>query len=179
MKNSKLRFQVPVKKMYRMIVDTDAKNEADDQFAIAHHLMTPMFDVKGIIATHFEHRADSAFNSRKTMQASYDEIQLVLKLMGLTEEYPVYRGCVQPLEDETHFVESEGARFIVEEAMKDDEVEIPVQINGKTKAVICISVEISKEDAIAKAKEALGDKLNGTIIKEIYVPKKIVNIVAK
>ena len=66
-----------------------------------------------------------------------------------------------------------------EEAMKDDEVEIPVQINGKTKAVICISVEISKEDAIAKAKEALGDKLNGTIIKEIYVPKKIVNIVAK
>lgn len=54
-----------------------------------------------------------------------------------------------------------------------------IQINGKTKAVICISVDISKEDAIAKAKEALGDKLNGTIIKEIYVPKKIVNIVAK
>ena len=66
-----------------------------------------------------------------------------------------------------------------EEAMKDDEVEIPVQVNGKTKAVISIPVDISKEDAIAKAKEVLGDKLFGNIIKEIYVPKKIVNIVAK
>ena len=66
-----------------------------------------------------------------------------------------------------------------EEAMKDDEVEIPVQVNGKTKAVISIPVDISKEDVIAKAKEALGDKLSGNIIKEIYVPKKIVNIVAK
>ena len=66
-----------------------------------------------------------------------------------------------------------------EEAMKDDEVEIPVQVNGKTKAVISIPVDISKEDAIAKAKEALGDKLSGNIIKEIYVPKKFVNIVAK
>ena len=66
-----------------------------------------------------------------------------------------------------------------EEAMKDDEVEIPVQVNGKTKAVISIPVDISKEDAIAKAKEGLGDKLSGNIIKEIYVPKKIVNIVAK
>ena len=66
-----------------------------------------------------------------------------------------------------------------EEAMKDDEIEIPVQINGKTKAVISIPVDISKEDAIAKGREALGDKLNGTIVKEIYVPKKIVNIVQK
>ena len=66
-----------------------------------------------------------------------------------------------------------------EEAMKDDEVEIPVQVNGKTKAVISIPVDISKEDAIAKAKEVLGDKLSGNIIKELYVPKKIVNIVAK
>ena len=66
-----------------------------------------------------------------------------------------------------------------EEAMKDDEVEIPVQVNGKTKAVISIPVDISKEDAIAKAKEVLGDKLSGNIIKEIYVPKKIVNIVKK
>ena len=42
-----------------------------------------------------------------------------------------------------------------------------------------IPADISKEDAIAKGKEALGDKLTGNIIKEIYVPKKIINIVAK
>ena len=66
-----------------------------------------------------------------------------------------------------------------EEAMKDDEVEVPVQINGKTRAVISIPVDISKEEAIAKGKEAVADKLTGTIVKEIYVPKKIINIVQK
>ena len=63
--------------------------------------------------------------------------------------------------------------------MKDDEVEVPVQINGKTRAVISVPVDISKEDAIAKGKEAVADKLTGTIVKEIYVPKKIINIVMK
>lgn len=66
-----------------------------------------------------------------------------------------------------------------ESAMKDDEIEVPVQINGKTKAVISIAVDISKEDAIAAGKDAVADKLTGTIVKEIYVPKKIINIVQK
>ena len=66
-----------------------------------------------------------------------------------------------------------------QEAMKDDEVEIPVQINGKNRTIISIPVDISKEDAIAAGKAALGDKLSGTIVKEIYVPKKIINIVVK
>ena len=34
-------FEVPEQKKIRMIVHTDCKNEADDQFALAHHLMTP------------------------------------------------------------------------------------------------------------------------------------------
>ena len=62
-----------------------------------------------------------------------------------------------------------------EELMKDDEIEVPVQINGKTKAVISIPAEISKEDAIAEGKKAVADKISGNIIKEIYVPKKIKN----
>lgn len=66
-----------------------------------------------------------------------------------------------------------------EKAMEDDEVEIAVQINGKTKAVISVAKDIAKEDALAAGKEALGDKLSGNIVKEIYVPGKIINIVAK
>lgn len=58
-------------------------------------------------------------------------------------------------------------------------VEIAVQINGKTKVTIQINKEDPKDDVIAKAKEALGDRLSGNIIKEIYVPGRIVNIVAK
>ena len=66
-----------------------------------------------------------------------------------------------------------------EEAMKDDEVEIAVQINGKTRAVVALPADVSKEDAIAKGKEAVQDKLTGTIVKEIYVPGRIINIVQK
>ncbi len=64
-------------------------------------------------------------------------------------------------------------------AMKDDEIEIAVQINGKTKAVLTISVDAAKDEVIAAAKDSLGSKLSGTIVKEIYVPGKIVNIVVK
>ena len=53
------------------------------------------------------------------------------------------------------------------------------RINGKTKAVISIAADISKEEAIAAGKEAIADKLTGNVIKEIYVPKKIINIVQK
>ena len=66
-----------------------------------------------------------------------------------------------------------------EELMKDDEIQVPVQINGKTTVVISVPADISKDDAIAQGKEALGDKLTGNIIKEIYVPGRIINIVAK
>ena len=58
-------------------------------------------------------------------------------------------------------------------------IEIAVQINGKMKATIKVAADVDKDSAIAAAKEALGDKLSGNIIKEIYVPGKIVNIVAK
>ena len=58
-------------------------------------------------------------------------------------------------------------------------IEIAVQINGKTKALVKVALDVDKDTAIAAAKEALGDKLSGNIIKEIYVPGKIVNIVAR
>ncbi len=66
-----------------------------------------------------------------------------------------------------------------EEAMKEHTIDIPVQINGKTKAVLAIAAGESKDSVIARAKELLGGKITGTIVKEIYVPNKIVNIVQK
>ena len=58
-------------------------------------------------------------------------------------------------------------------------IEIAVQINGKTKTTIGIAKDEEKDNVIAAAKAALGDKLTGTIVKEIYVPGRIVNIVVK
>ena len=66
-----------------------------------------------------------------------------------------------------------------EEAMKDDEIEVAVQVNGKTRAIINVAADISKEDALAAGREAVRDKMSGSIVKEIYVPGKIINIVCK
>ncbi len=58
-------------------------------------------------------------------------------------------------------------------------IEIAVQINGKTRATLKISRDEAKDTVIAKAKETIAEKLTGNIVKEIYVPGRIVNIVIK
>jgi len=64
--------------------------------------------------------------------------------------------------------------------MKENVVEIGLQINGKFRDNIQISADASKEEALAAAKEKLKTRLDGvTIVKEIYVPQRIVNIVVK
>lgn len=62
---------------------------------------------------------------------------------------------------------------------KDDEIEIAVQINGKTRATVVVAADVNKDDAIAAGKAVVADKLTGTIVKEIYVPGRIINIVQK
>lgn len=66
-----------------------------------------------------------------------------------------------------------------EEKTIENTVEIAVQINGKTKGTLVIGRDDAKDDVIAKAKESIAEKLTGNIVKEIYVPGRIVNIVQK
>ena len=64
----------------------------------------------------------------------------------------------------------------------DDEVEIAVQINGKVREKLVIAADVSADEAIdiAKADEKVAAAIEGkTVIKEISVPNKIVNIVVK
>lgn len=90
----------------------------------------------------------------------------------ITEELWSIIGCEGRIY-QTSWPEFEEAKTV------ESTVEIAVQINGKTKATISIGKEDPKDEVLTKAKEALGDKLSGNIVKEIYVPGRIVNIVAK
>lgn len=123
------KFKVPNQKKIRYIIHTDAKNEADDQFTIAHALMTDKLIVKGIIAGHFNN-CGGRVPDGTTAKASYDEIVKVLDLMHLTGEYPVLMGAVRGIPDEHTPIESEGAKFIVEEAMKDDPRPLYIGMQG-------------------------------------------------
>ena len=66
------------------------------------------------------------------------------------------------------------------EKLKQDTIEIALQINGKFRDNLAVSQNAVKDDVLAKAKEVLSGRLDGkTVVKEIYVPGKIVNIVVK
>ena len=66
-----------------------------------------------------------------------------------------------------------------ESKLKEETVNIAVQINGKVKVQLSVDPKTDKDTVLAAAKAALGDKLSGNIVKEIYVPGRIVNIVVK
>lgn len=132
----------PTDKTIRVIADTDCNCECDDQFCIAHMLMTPRFDVRGIVAEHYA--------EKNSEQESYEEILRIMKLMGVEhvtsdsnqiegdfvenvadqtsekienakdERVRVLHGAQNAMGDIHTPIESEGAHFIVEEAMKDD-----------------------------------------------------------
>lgn len=112
----KLKFDIPDTKKIRLIVNTDAANEADDQFAIVHALLTPRFIIKGIIAAHFGTK-----RTNESMQESYDECLKLLDLMEITDEVGLYRGAEMKMPDEQTPAPSEGADLIIREAMSDDD----------------------------------------------------------
>ena len=66
-----------------------------------------------------------------------------------------------------------------ESKLKEETVNIAVQINGKVKVQLSVDPNADKDTVLAAAKATLGDKLSGNIVKEIYVPGRIVNIVVK
>lgn len=67
-----------------------------------------------------------------------------------------------------------------ESKMVQNEVEIALQIGGKLRGTMMINRDAAKDTVLAQAKEALASRLDGkTIVKEIYVPGKIVNLIIK
>lgn len=109
----------------RVIINTDAKNEADDQYAIVHALLTPYFDVRGIISAHFGRR-----RTQNSEQESYDEVLRLLELMGWSGRVRVEHGAKQALPDRQTAVPSPGAQLIIEEALKDDHRPLHVAFYG-------------------------------------------------
>lgn len=95
----------------RVVINTDAKNEADDQFAIVHALLSPTLEVRGLIAAHFGTR-----RSQRSMVESREEIDLLLELMSLSGEVVVANGAATAIRDESTPQDSPGARLIIAES---------------------------------------------------------------
>jgi purine nucleosidase len=96
----------------RMIIDTDAANEIDDQWALALALLSPeKFEIDGLVAAHFGDKGGP-----EGVQKSFDEINRVLEKAGLAGKIPVKKGS-HPLQYGKTPQPSEGVDFIIERTM--------------------------------------------------------------
>lgn len=114
------RFGIPEEKKKRVILDTDAANEVDDQFAIVQALLSESLEIRGMIAAHFEPK-----KSLTSEEDSYREIHKILGLMGRRGKIQVLHGAKAAMTQEYLPAFSEGSAFIVEEAMNARE-DMPV-----------------------------------------------------
>lgn len=94
-----------------LVLDTDAYNEVDDQFAIAHALRSS-HEVEAIYAAPFDN--DRSEGPADGMEQSYEEIERVLDL--LAESRPVYRGATRYMRDSADPVDSDAVRDLIERA---------------------------------------------------------------
>jgi purine nucleosidase len=108
-------FKVPEQKQIRLIINTDAKNEADDQYAIVHVLLTQKFCIKGIIAAHFGDQ-----RTKDSMNESYSEVKRLIEFMGIEENIPVLHGAPHAMKNEETPIRSEGCDVIIKEALRND-----------------------------------------------------------
>lgn len=126
-------FTMPSNSIKKVIIDTDAKNEADDPFAIAYALLSPGLDVRGIIATHFGH-----VRIQDSMQASYEEVERVLARMELVGKVPLLHGAATniSLTAKPSFFTAydpqpcEGVDFILEQAKALHEGKLYIAVLG-------------------------------------------------
>lgn len=89
-------------KQIRVIIDTDAKNEIDDQWAIALAILSQdRFKIEGFVA------APYLTGGPEGIKNSYDEIKTVLALANMTNKLPVYEGS-HPMRYQYEGIRSEG-----------------------------------------------------------------------
>lgn len=127
----------------KLIFDTDANNELDDQFAIAYMLLNgETFDVKGITV--------NATRNDKSVQGHYDEAERIMKLCNLKGAVPLLKGAegnfkeISTNFDPANYDGRDGVDFILEETEKDSVIVVAV---GK---LTNIALALKKDPGFAK-----------------------------
>ena len=144
------RFTVPEAKRIRVILSTDTACEADDPFAIAHALLSPKLMVKAVIAEHFRDPG--------SMERSYAAARHLLTLMQ--SDVPLLQGQSGPGLAEAC---SEGARFIIEEARRED---------PRPLFLLCMGAMSTAAAAIAAAPDVADRLTIVTIGGKAYPPRE-------
>jgi inosine-uridine nucleoside N-ribohydrolase len=103
----------PLGQRLRVVIDSDAKNEIDDQWAIALAVLAPeRFEIEGFVGANFDNQRGGPHG----IEESVREIEMVLDKAGMAGKWPVKHGS-HPLRYQFEPSESEGVDFIIERAM--------------------------------------------------------------
>jgi purine nucleosidase len=111
------RFEVSSR--MRVIVDNDFSGDPDDLFQMAHHLLSPSVEIRGIIGSHLRPDDPSDPSGRSAANAAKRAGEL-LEVMGLAGSVPVHEGAPVALSDTRTPIPSAAAEAIVAEAMRGD-----------------------------------------------------------
>lgn len=138
----------------KIIMDCDAGNEIDDQYAIAYALGCDKLDVIGISAVQFFNEA-LVPSIEAGMMESYNEILRVVKYVGC-EDVPVLKGCAarvdSPDHDDPHPeiypVDSEAVDFIIKAAHESDEIVYVIATGAVTNVVSAVAKDPTIKDKI-------------------------------
>lgn len=97
----------------RVLIDSDAKNEIDDQYAIALAILSPeRFVIEGFVGANY----DNAHGGTDGVARSVAEIELVLEKAGMAGRWPVVAGA-HPMRYQFEPSEAEGVELIIDRAM--------------------------------------------------------------
>ena len=106
-------------KRYSVIIDNDFCGDPDGLFQLVHHVLSSSCDIKGIIGAHLNGRDSfSRIEGADDAEKSVNKVNELLDVMGMKGSFKVVKGATVPMTDPKQPIESEGARLIVEEALK-------------------------------------------------------------
>lgn len=132
----------------KVIIDTDACNEMDDQYAIAHAIASDRMEVLAINAAPYNYRQGNGHADG--MERSYNEILRVLRACHMEGEYPVFRGSAETISSHEDFspVDSPAARNIIKLAHETDEIIYILALGAITNVTSAILTDPSVKEKI-------------------------------
>ena len=133
------------KPIIRVIIDNDFGGDPDGLFQLAHQLLSPSNEVKGVIAT--QHYPAGFYDAPGTAAYGKIEAEKLIKVLNLSSTVNVLAGATKGIEHINTPQESEAANLIIREAMKDDPRPLYVLCGA---GLTTIASALKKEPAIGK-----------------------------
>jgi|TARA_R110000744_G_scaffold366420_1_gene475461 purine nucleosidase len=113
-----------VKPRMRVIIDNDLGGDPDGLFQLAHHLMSPSVEIRGVIASHLYERG---FGGPGTSEYAKEKALEILKILKLENSIQVYTDKSESMTDVKKPIDSDAVQAIIKEAMRTD-TDLPLYV---------------------------------------------------